>query len=64
MENALLPDIGPLPVPFHVVVGTTADHVLIADPAFDATPMAVTIGDFELAWLNSDNACVIVLKRS
>jgi len=43
-----------------VVVGTTEDQILVNDPAFDAAPLSIPIGNFELAWLNCDNACALI----
>ena len=43
-----------------VVVGMEGDVVLVNDPAFPSAPQRVERGEFELAWLNADNACAIV----
>ena len=43
-----------------VVVGTTEDHILVNDPAFETAPQAIPVGSFELAWLNCDNACALI----
>jgi ABC-type bacteriocin/lantibiotic exporter with double-glycine peptidase domain len=46
-----------------VVVGIDTTHVMVNDPAVAEAPIAVPIGDFELAWLNSDFMCAIVRQR-
>lgn len=43
-----------------VVVGLTQDEVHANDPAFDTAPYTIPHGDFELAWLNCDNACAVI----
>ncbi|MCL5998087.1 MAG: C39 family peptidase [Chloroflexi bacterium] len=43
-----------------VVVGIDVDMVLVNDPAFANAPQRVVLGEFELAWLNADNACAII----
>jgi hypothetical protein len=42
-----------------VVVGLNDEAVLVHDPAFDS-PQAVPREDFELAWLECDNVCVLI----
>jgi len=42
-----------------VVVGLDDETVLVHDPAFDS-PQAVPREDFELAWLECDNVCVLI----
>jgi ABC-type bacteriocin/lantibiotic exporter with double-glycine peptidase domain len=37
-----------------VVVGFDDAHIFVNDPYFDNAPIAVTRGDFELAWLERD----------
>jgi ABC-type bacteriocin/lantibiotic exporter with double-glycine peptidase domain len=43
-----------------VVIGLEAEHVIVHDPAFAATPQRIPFGEFEVAWLNCDNACAVV----
>jgi len=43
-----------------VILGLDSEHVIINDPAFDTTPHYIPREEFELAWLNCDNACAIV----
>lgn len=46
-----------------VVAGINAEAVLLYDPAFDS-PQVVLRGDFELAWLECDNVCALITRRS
>jgi ABC-type bacteriocin/lantibiotic exporter with double-glycine peptidase domain len=46
-----------------VVIGLEAEHVIVNDPAFAAAPQRIPLGEFELAWLNCDNACSVVVVR-
>ena len=43
-----------------VVVGTDAEQSFVNDPAYPEAPIAVSIGDFELAWLNCDYMCAVI----
>jgi predicted double-glycine peptidase len=43
-----------------VVVGADAEQLLVNDPAYPEAPIAVAVGDFELAWLNSEYMCAII----
>lgn len=43
-----------------VVVGMTADSILINDPAASDTPSIVAYGDFDLAWLEMDEAFAVI----
>ena len=43
-----------------VVVGADAEQLLVNDPAYSEAPIAVTVGDFELAWLNCEYMCAII----
>jgi len=43
-----------------VVVGTDAEHLLVNDPAYSEAPIAVSIDDFELAWLNCEYMCAVI----
>jgi ABC-type bacteriocin/lantibiotic exporter with double-glycine peptidase domain len=46
-----------------VVIGLDAIEVVVNDPAFDTAPHRIPHDEFELAWLNSDNACAIITVR-
>ncbi|MBN1887789.1 MAG: C39 family peptidase, partial [Thermoflexales bacterium] len=46
-----------------VLVGLEGDDVLVNDPAFPSAPQRIPRDDFELAWLNSDNACAIIERN-
>ncbi len=46
-----------------VVIGMTPETITVNDPAFDTAPHTITRGDFELAWLNCDNACAILMPE-
>ncbi len=43
-----------------VVIGLDAEYVIVNDPAFASAPQRILVGEFELAWLNCDNACVVI----
>lgn len=43
-----------------VVVGIEGDEVLVNDPSFSKAPQRIPREEFELAWLNCDNACAII----
>jgi hypothetical protein len=43
-----------------VVVGADAEQLLVNDPAYPEAPIVVTVGDFELAWLNCEYMCAII----
>ena len=44
----------------HAVVGADAEQLLVNDPAYPEAPIAVSIGDFELAWLNCEYMCAVI----
>lgn len=37
-----------------VVVGMNEEEIYVNDPAFERAPIAITRGDFDLAWLERD----------
>lgn len=43
-----------------VLVGANREAVFVNDPAFPNAPQTVSLGEFDLAWFNSDNACAIL----
>lgn len=43
-----------------VVIGLDDDHVIVNDPAFASAPHHIPRDEFELAWLNCNNACAVV----
>ncbi len=43
-----------------VLVGINRGSVFVNDPAFPDAPKQVSLGEFDLAWFNSDNACAIL----
>jgi ABC-type bacteriocin/lantibiotic exporter with double-glycine peptidase domain len=43
-----------------VLIGIEKDDVLVNDPAVMDAPMRVPNGEFDLAWLNADNACAVI----
>lgn len=43
-----------------VIIGFGNDTVVLNDPAFADATQQVSVGDFELAWLNSDNICAVI----
>lgn len=43
-----------------VVIGFEGDNILVNDPAVTEAPVRIPIGEFDLAWLNADNACAVV----
>lgn len=43
-----------------VVVGSEGDDILVHDPAVEDAPVRIPVGEFDLAWLNADNACAIL----
>jgi hypothetical protein len=43
-----------------VVVGMDNENVLVHDPACLRFPISIPHLEFDLAWLNSDNACAVV----
>ena len=43
-----------------VLVGINEDYVFVNDPAFPDAPISVSVGEFDLAWLNGDNTCAIL----
>jgi ABC-type bacteriocin/lantibiotic exporter with double-glycine peptidase domain len=43
-----------------VVVGADAERLLVNDPAYTEAPIAISTGDFELAWLNGDYMCAVI----
>jgi ABC-type bacteriocin/lantibiotic exporter with double-glycine peptidase domain len=48
-----------------VVVGMDAQHIYLNDPQFPTTaaPMAVALGDFDLAWLERDERYALLSPR-
>ena len=42
------------------VIGMTADSVLANDPAFVEHPLPLPYGDFDLAWLEMDEAFAVI----
>jgi len=47
-----------------VVVGIAGETILVNDPAFPAASQRVPRDEFELAWLNCDNACAIIERET
>ena len=45
-----------------VVIAITDDAVWVNDPAFDAAPQKVPLGDFELAWSEFDYRCAVIMR--
>lgn len=43
-----------------VLVGLNEENVYVNDPAFPDAPISVSVGEFDLAWLNGDNTCAIL----
>ena len=43
-----------------VLIGIEGDDVVANDPAFKDAPVRMPVGEFDLAWLNADNACAII----
>ena len=43
-----------------VVVGYDETHVYANDPHFSRAPQPIPIGDFDLAWLEMGNRCVVI----
>lgn len=43
-----------------VVVGMTPTSVLVNDPAMADAPLAIPYGDFDLAWLEMDEAFAVI----
>jgi len=43
-----------------VVIGMTDEYVLVNDPAMAHAPVAVPYGDFDLAWLEMDEAFAVI----
>lgn len=46
-----------------VMVGIAGDAILANDPAMQVSPVHISVGEFDLAWLNAGNACAIVSVR-
>jgi ABC-type bacteriocin/lantibiotic exporter with double-glycine peptidase domain len=46
-----------------IVIGLDATDVIVNDPAFDTAPHRIPHDEFELAWLNCDNACAVIKVR-
>jgi len=46
-----------------VVVGPNDQHVYVNDPGAETAPIAVTHGDFDLAWLARDELYATFLRR-
>ncbi len=47
-----------------VVVGFDENYVYVNDPAFPNSPIPVSIGDFDLAWLEFDELYAVLTRRS
>ena len=47
-----------------VLVGYDEDHFYANDPYFAQTPLAIPIGDFELAWLEMGNRHITIMPES
>ncbi len=45
-----------------VVVGLDEDHVYVHDPEFPIAPLQVSIGDFDLAWLEHDEMYAVITR--
>ena len=45
-----------------VLVGMEGEHVYIHDPALATGPIAVSMGDFDLAWLERNEAFAVVYR--
>ncbi len=45
-----------------VVVGIDEQHVYLHDPAYARSPIRVSIGDFDLAWLGHDELYAVILR--
>ncbi len=45
-----------------VIVGLDENTIILNDPAFTDSQQRVPVGDFELAWLNCDNACAVITR--
>ena len=43
-----------------VLVGLNEEYVFVNDPVFPDAPISVSVGEFDLAWLNGDNTCAIL----
>ncbi|MBI3957213.1 MAG: C39 family peptidase [Chloroflexi bacterium] len=43
-----------------VVVGMIDDNILVNDPTFADAPLAIPYGDFDLAWLEMDEAFAVI----
>lgn len=46
-----------------VVIGIEGDDILVHDPAFEDVLIRISVGEFDLAWLNGDNACAVITRR-
>ena len=46
-----------------VVVGLDKDYVYVHDPEFPNAPLQVSIGDFDLAWLEHDEMYAAITRR-
>ena len=46
-----------------VVVGLDEDYVYVHDPEFPNAPLQVSIGDFDLAWLEHDEMYAVITRR-
>lgn len=44
-----------------VVVGMGSDQVYLNDPGFPKAPIAVSVGDFDLAWLAQDERYAVLI---
>lgn len=43
-----------------VIIGIEGDDILANDPGAKDAPVHIPVGEFDLAWLNADNACAVV----
>lgn len=42
------------------IIGMTAEHILVNDPAFAEHPLPVSYGDFDLAWLEMNESYAVI----
>jgi hypothetical protein len=47
-----------------VVVGMDERTILLNDPAFRRAPVKVSLGDFDLAWLERDEMYAVITRRT
>jgi len=46
-----------------LVVGLDEKYIYLNDPAFDVAPVRVSVGDFDLAWLERDEYYAVVKQK-